>query len=64
MGAYDTLSYCWVHGHVKVLIGVDGLRFEVIGNLHAALKRTGARTRRISIDVICVQQDKIEERDG
>ncbi|PVH76472.1 heterokaryon incompatibility, partial [Cadophora sp. DSE1049] len=61
---YESLSYCWGDGGVKVPISLDGLRFEVTTNLHAALQRLRmyARTRRIWIDAICVNQRNIDER--
>lgn len=63
--AYDALSYCWGSQKIFRDITVNGREgFMVSAHLHAALLRLRRpnRGRLVWVDVICVNQDNIPER--
>ncbi|KAL8372184.1 hypothetical protein RB595_001808 [Gaeumannomyces hyphopodioides] len=59
---YDALSYCWGRPDVTRTIAVDGHRFEVTVNLHAALREMRRRGFcRLWVDAVCISQRDREE---
>ncbi|KAK4552903.1 hypothetical protein LTR86_010035 [Recurvomyces mirabilis] len=63
---YDGLSYCWGAQQELEVVQVDGKDFRVSKHLYAAMRRLRrpSRDRLIWIDVICVNQANIPERNA
>lgn len=61
---YDALSYVWGNPDETLPVHIDGHRFNVTTNLHAALSRLRHRTfaRLLWIDAICINQENQTEK--
>nr|OQO30712.1 hypothetical protein B0A51_01836 [Rachicladosporium sp. CCFEE 5018] len=61
---YEALSYCWGDTADPVIIKIDGRIMKVTSNLRAALRhlRKRARSRRLWVDAICINQADLAER--
>ncbi|KAF4618364.1 hypothetical protein G7Y89_g14937 [Cudoniella acicularis] len=61
---YEALSYVWGNQYETLPIHVDGIKFPVTVNLHAALSRLRDRSfeRIIWVDAVCIDQTSLKER--
>ncbi|KAF2098809.1 HET-domain-containing protein [Rhizodiscina lignyota] len=61
---FEALSYTWGEPGTEQIILLDGTEFRIRENLSAALRRLrhASQPRRLWTDVICVNQDDLDER--
>ena len=61
---YECLSYCWGTARFTEVMWLDGYIVKIGENLHAALQRLRKEdeTRYLWIDLICINQQDLEER--
>ncbi|VUC31535.1 unnamed protein product [Clonostachys rosea] len=64
-GSYEGLSYTWGETLPKFDVKVNGLGFQIGGNLHSALRhlRHPDQPRRLWVDAVCINQDDVKERE-
>ena len=63
---YEAVSYVWGDGRHKQMILLEGQRFWVTRNLHAALQhiRNANSARTLWIDALCINQSDMAERNS